>query len=216
MREIEEYKPSARELVFCLTSEFQWLELLRNNGKAYEPVLDYLIDLGKHYEQDDDNDESKRYQSKTISAVTGINSSKIKKILVEIYNDIFELNNSNPELFNNGEKYLYELCFSHFSNFGYFYLWLPVMLKPFDRFDFHFVYAKLKTSSFWVEDVSHRHEYGKTIVDVSLKGGYPNKYRELLLERAKFMEDISYFELRDLSEFQLDEKLMKYARQVKL
>ena len=27
MREIEEYKPSARELVFCLTSEFQWLEV---------------------------------------------------------------------------------------------------------------------------------------------------------------------------------------------
>lgn len=216
MRNTEEYKPSARELVFCLTSEYQWLELLKNNGKVYEPVLDYLIDLGKQYEEDVDNDESKKYQSKSISAATGFNSSKIKKFLAEIYNDIFELNYSKPELFNNGDKYLYEMCFSYFSFNGYFYLWLPVMLKPFDRFDFHFVYAKLKTSSFWVEDVSHRHEYGKTIVDVSLKGGYPNKYRELLLEKVKFLNDISFHEIINISDFQLDEKLKRYARSEKL
>ncbi len=216
MKNFEEFKPSARELVICLTSEYQWLELLKNNGKTYKPVLAYLIDIGKQHEQDINSDDSIKYQSKTISEVTGINSSKIKKILVDIYNDIFDLNYSNPELFNNGGSYLYEMCFSYFSYYCFFNVWLPVMLNPLELFDFFFIRAKLRTSSFWVVDISHRHEYGKTIVSANLKGGFPNKYRELLLAKAEFMREISISEKYELSDYLLDEKLTKYARRDKL
>lgn len=216
MRNIEEYKPTSRELVNCLTSEYQWLELLKNNGKVYQPVLDYLIDIGKQYDQNTDNYDYKKNQLKAISENTGISTPKIKKNLIEIYNDIFELNYSNPELFNNGGTYLYELRFSYFSYYGYFNLWLPVMFNQFDRFNFYFISAKVETSSFWVVDIFHRHENGKTNVSVNLKGGFPNKYRELLLAKAEFMNEISFREKYELYDYQLDKKLIEYARREKL
>ena len=216
MTNIEEYNPTARKLVFSLSSEYKWLELLKNNGKEYEPILDYLIDLGKRYEQDIDIDNCKKYQSKTISTITGINSLKIKKLLEDIYNDIFKMNYSNPELFKNDGKYLYDLCFSNLSYFSHFYVWFSVMLNPFNSFDFSFINAKVDNSTFWVHSVNHYHEYGKRVVRAYLYGGYSNKYRELLFEKARFMKDISYKKMSEIFDYQSDEILIDYARREKL
>lgn len=152
MRQISEYTPSARQLVSCLTSEYQWLNLLKNRGKDYEHILDYLITLGEETRNESDYD-SKKYQSNVISMNTGTPASKIKKYLTNAYNDILELNSAEPELFRNGGKYLYCLWFSNRlrDHYCYFNLWLTVPLNIFDSFSFHFIYAKVNESHFWVE-----------------------------------------------------------------
>mgnify|MGYP000898278231 CR=1 FL=1 len=216
MKEFQEYNPTARQLVSCLVSEYQWLNLLKNKEKGYEPILDYLINLGKEYEFEDSIFDWKKFQSKTIAENSGIKTSNLKKMLVNIYEDIFQLNHKSPELFKNGEMYFYELCFTNDKYTCNFNLWLPVLLSPLDLFDFHFVEAKMNISYFWVEGIAHYREYGKTKTTADLKSGFPNKYRELLLSKADFMKEISFDEKYNLSDYDLDKKLRKYAMRDKL
>jgi hypothetical protein len=217
MTESLKYTPSAREMVRCLISEYPWLSLIKNQGKKYDPILDYLITVGKEKESQDSSYESK-YQSKVISEITGIKTSNIKKFLQEAYNDILELNLSNPELFCNGGKYLYRFSFSYLSYYYYsfFHLWLSAPLNLFESFDFPFIYAKVKCGYFWIEDIVHEQEYGRSLVTVTLKGGYPNLYRSLLLSKAQFTDEIPLDDIINLSEYQIEEKLKKYAKQQKL
>jgi len=41
MRKIIEFTPRAELLIKCLTSEYQWLELLKGKNKKYEPLLEF-------------------------------------------------------------------------------------------------------------------------------------------------------------------------------
>jgi hypothetical protein len=213
----EEYKPDVRTLVRCLISEYQWLDLLKNRGKMYEPILDYLACLGKQNRYERCSCDVKQYQANTISDVTGISISKIKKHLTNIYDDILELNSSQPDVFSNGGQYHYVLNFRYFSfTYNDFNVWFSVPLARLDTVEFFFISAKLQTSHFWVEDIRHIHEYGKVSVEVDLKGGFPNVYRELLLSKAEFMHEIDFRDKYQLYDFQIDEKLRKYAIHEKL
>jgi hypothetical protein len=217
MREIESYNPSARNIAHCLSTEYQWLALLKNKEKEYEPILDYLMVIGEQTFMDIDPLDSKRFQSNKIAEITGIKSPKIKKFLTQIYEDLLELNNSTPKLFCNGGIYHYTLHFYYHSYvYSHFNIWLPTPLAYLDAFEFYFISAKVRTGFFWVESIAHRHEYGKTVVDVTLKGGFSNRYRELLLAKAVFMNSITINEKYDLSDYQIDERLKTYARKEKL
>ena len=128
-----------------------------------------------------------------------------------------ELNSSNPELFCNGGKYLYRFSFRYLSHYySFFHLCLDVPLNIFECFDFPFIYAKVKSSYFWIENIGHEREYGKIIVTVTLKGGYPDLYRSLLLSKAQFTNEITFDDMINLSEYRIDEKLKKYAQQQNL
>ena len=137
---IEEYKPDARTLVSCLISEYQWLDLLKNRNNAYEPILDYLICLGEQERGETSHYDVKRHQANTISDVTGISASKIKKYLTNIYDDILELNRLQPNIFCNGGQYHYVFNFRNFSYaYSDFNLWLSVPFAPLETFEFFFI-----------------------------------------------------------------------------
>ena len=108
----------------------------------------------------------------------------------------------------------------HFRHYSYIYsnfnIWLPVPLNRLETFDFSFISAKLNIGHFWVSDIKYRHEYGKISVDVSMRAGYPNRYRELLLAKAEYMGEISFLEKYRLYDFQMDEKLKEYSKREKL
>jgi hypothetical protein len=93
---------------------------------------------------------------------------------------------------------------------------MAVPLVRLDTVEFFFISAKLQASHFWVEDIRHIHEYGKVSAEVDLKGGFPNVYRELLLSKAEFIHEIDFRDKYQLYDFQIDEKLRKYAIHEKL
>ena len=217
MIQYEDYNPDAKLLVNSLTTEYQWLPLLKGRNKPYEILLDYLHNLGVKSNLGTENYDNKEFQSNRIAEITGIKVSKIKGWLTKIYNDILELNYDEPELFNNGCLYHYVLYFNYHS---YFYedfnVWLPTILNRFDRFEFNFIEAKLNTRSFWVKDISHTYKNGKATTQIELKGGFSNVYRELLFEKAIYMRKISSLSKFKLYDFQMDEILMEYAKKEKL
>ena len=217
MLKTEEFKPDARLLISCLTQEYQWLLLLKNQNKPYEPLLDYLYDLGKHESIDYQNYDSKKHQCKTIGEAIGINPSKIKNWLIAILNDILELNSQKPELFRNENQYHYILSFNyHTYRFNNFHIWLPVPLNRFDKIEFGFASCLVNNFNFWVKEIAHTHEYGKDSVFVELDGRFPNLYRDILLDKAEFLKDFSFLERFELPSFQLDDKLRVYGRKEKL
>ncbi len=118
-------------------------------------------------------------------------------------------NSSNSELLCNGGKYLYRFSFSYLSYYYYsfFHLWLDVPLNLFECFDFPFIYAKINCGYFWIENIGHEHEYGKSITAINLNGGYPNLYRSLLLAKAQFTNEITFDDMINLSEYQIEEKI---------
>lgn len=217
MIQYEDYNSDARLLVNCLTTEYQWLPLLKERNKPYEILLDYLYELGVKRSLQTENYDSKESQSNRIAEITGVKISKIKGWLIKIYNDILDLNFEKPELFNNGSLYHYVLYFNYYS---YFYegfnIWLPTILNRFDKFEFYFIDAKLSTRSFWVKDISHTYENGIATTHVELKGGFSNTYRELLLDKAVYMKEISSMSKFKLYDFQMDEILIEYAKKEKL
>jgi hypothetical protein len=217
MIQYEDYNPDAKLLINCLTTEYQWLPLLKERGKPYEVLLDYLYELGTKRNLGTENYDRKESQSNRIAEITGVKISKIKGWLIKMYDDILGLNYDEPELFNNGSLYHYILYFNYHSHFYEgFNIWLPTILSRFDKFEFYFIKAKLSTRSFWVKNISHTYENGKATTQVELKGGFSNVYRELLFEKAIYMKEVSFMEKHKLYDFQIDKILTEYAKKEKL
>jgi len=217
MLKTEKFKPDARLLISCFTHEYQWLLLLKNKDKPYEPLLDYLYDLGKHESISYQNHDRKKHQCNTIGEAININPSKIKNWLTTILNDILELNSQKPELFSNENQYHYILSFNHMLHwFSGFHIWLPLPLSRLDKFEFYFARCLVDCSNFWVKEITHSYEYGKNNVFIELDGSFPNLYRDILLDKVEFLREISLLEMLHLTSFQLDEKLREYGRKEKL
>lgn len=212
MKQYEHIVKSA-DYIDSLISEYQWLNMLKGKDKPYESLLDYLMKLGEFESLDEDNYSRTKRQITHIANELNCKNTHITKWLPKIYDDIFTLNNEAPELFykENALKYV----FSFNSDCGYSYglqLWMPIILNKYDTFIFNFIKAKVNQSHFWVKNVSVIHEYGKLYYQIDLKGGYLNSYRELLLEKVKFINAISWHDLIESSDYDLDDKLREYER----
>lgn len=217
MRKIVEFKPRAELLIKCLISEYQWLSLLKGKNKKYDLLLDYLEKLGEEDKLDLDDYDRKSYQSSGISETTGVKLANIKKYLTQIYEDILALNYDYPELFKEGHPHRYSLYFRHLDHcYNDFNIWLPTELHRFDRFNFPFIAEKVDWGYFWVKSIMHIHEYGQCKTLIEMAAGSANIYRELLLDKADFMSEISINDIYSLTEYQMDEKLKIYGRREKL
>lgn len=216
-RIIEEYQPRSEELIESLTSEYQWLPLLKGQGKKYEPILDYLYSIGAEDDKDPDNFDYKKAQSTKIAKATGINMASIKRYLSLIYNDLLTLNYEQPSLFDNGNPHQYRLSF-RYDNYQYrnFNIWLSNELNLFDRFYFNFIKGKVNYMYFCVDNIYYIHKHGKSVREVSMSSGNSNLYRKLLLDKALFMHEIYDYEEYNLRRSEIDEKLRKYGRREKL
>ena len=218
MKTIEEYTPDARTLANCLISEYQWLLLLINKKKPYQFLLKYLIELGKEENANPDDYQREKRQSNKMAEVIGVRPSNIKKWLIEIYEDILDLNYNSPQLFNiNNYSFLYRFSFSAYSyNYYGLNLWIPNIMSRFDSVELFFIRAKMNQHHFWIKEITHEYSNGHLISLVQLEGGYYNSYRELLLDKAGFLHDISLSERYNSHLYTIDEKLRQYARQEKL
>lgn len=65
---------------------------------------------------------------------------------------------------------------------------------------------------FWIEDIDHEYVNGEINTTIYLEQGVRNQYREFLLERALFENEISFDEVDKASDYSIDKKLRKIYR----
>ena len=136
----------------------------------------------------------------------------VTKWLGRIYDDIFELNYEQPELFKgNGVRHKLHFRYTH-GTAAWLKLWLKATPRIHETFHCYFVKAKVRVESFWVKEVSHNIENGEQEIDVFLEGGFINRYREWLLDRAQFEGYLSFQEIFELKDYQIDEQLFEFSR----
>jgi len=198
------HKPSTHEIFLCLSWMKAYSQILLNatKNKKYSDLLRWLLDK-KFYEGERDKVTIKR-----IAIDCNTKTADVTKFIVEIYEDIFALNEEKPELFqDNGIKT--ELYFRHYDNRCGFSVALPTLPREFETFKFSFVKAKMGIDWFWVKKVEHEIENNRTMITVWLEGGSPNKYREFAVEKALFRNDIGLMDVYQKQDFEIDDELKK-------
>ena len=189
------YEPSTIETFHCIASMPKWAKLLIdvNPDKPYNEMLKGLVQRNFY------NERNERLTIKSIAADLKTDTGKVTKWLTAIYQDIFELNENNPELFcQNGIAVT--LYLHYFDDSAAFKVSLPALPREYEMFRFYFVKAKMGTDYYWVHRVEHSIENDTYETCIWLRGGLTNKYREFLYDKAKFYNRIGFMDTIDKSE----------------
>ena len=204
-----ENSPGIREIMYALEDECEWMEFIRDNGKDYVKLIDFL--LSERVINGDPKEGTRR--RKTVSDYAsrlGEKPATVNKWFRQIYADIFDLNEEHPELFvNEGEQRCAFFYCSKYDKSGFWFnLGVKNIPRVGDRFEFSFPKAVTATSVFFVKEVAHRHEHGKVEIEIELRGRYfkGESYRDLLVDKALFLEMISIGDVFG-PDYMLDDKL---------
>lgn len=204
------YKPSAKDIFRSLECEYKWLDLLK--GKPYEA----LIPVIKCEACKSEDETSDRFSVKALADAIGVTPGKVTTWLNKMYEDLMVLNDKSPELFgSNGQ--LYELSFKgYYEQTAYFKLWLDKPVNKGEPFQWDFMKAATGTYYFNVHHISHEFKGGKQASRIDLKAGMGNTYREMVLEKAKFHDLLSFDELYRLNDYELNRLLLTRVEGVRL
>lgn len=205
-----EKNPAIRDIIYALDEERQWMELVRDDRKPYSKLIDFLLSEPIH-DEDTDPEVLKKMTVTNYSVHLGEKQATVNKWLRQIYADIFDLNDKHPEQFvNPGEQ----MCTLHyysraFKSGFWFKLGVKSIPRVGERVDFTFPCAITDTAVFIVRKVTHRFTHGMAEIDIELSNEYRNDngYRDLLLDKARFLGLIS---IEDIfaPDYVLDNKLM--------
>ncbi|MGG9970919.1 hypothetical protein ACQ33O_03900 [Ferruginibacter sp. SUN002] len=203
------HEPSTHEIFGCISRTPTYSKLLLENGpeKTYTAFLSWLI------EKDFYNDKYEKISIKKMAADFKADSTKATIWIKEIYQDIFELNNDRPELFQNNDLKV-SLYMKSYDNSCCFSTCMSVLPREFETVRFPFVHAKIGTDYFWVKKVEHEIEDNKIATTLWLEGGFVNKYREFALDKALFEGWIHFMDVYEKHSFELDNEIKKIYRNV--
>jgi len=95
-----EKNPAIRDIIFALDEERQWLELVREDGKPYSKLIDFLI-KEPVYNEDSDPEVVKKMTVTSYAARLGEKQSTVNIWLRQIYSVILDLNDKYHERFVN-------------------------------------------------------------------------------------------------------------------
>lgn len=202
------HEPSTHEIFYCIGAATNYPKLLdeQKPNKAYIDFLRWLI------EKDFYNDRNEKITIKKIASDFKSDTAKVTKWIHEIYNDIFELNNDKPELFQK-EGIKVTMYMKSYDNSCTLAIAMPVLPREFETVRIYFVKAKIGIDYFWVKKIEHTIVDNTTEVTLWLEGGFLNKYREFALDKALFQERIYFMDVYEKHAFELDEELKKIYRQ---
>ncbi|HSZ85755.1 MAG TPA: hypothetical protein VK787_06975 [Puia sp.] len=196
---------STKQIFHCLAEMPGWCEiLLKNRPGAYSEFLQWLL-------QKDFFEIEKRIVIRNIAKEFGADPAKITKWIVLIYEDILDLNEEMPALFKAG-AISHELWFNNREQFAVVNMGLMVTPRLHERFDFWFIKAKVGRNYFYVKEIEHDVRRGEHTIRVHLVGGFANRYREQLVDRAYFEKLIDFKTHRNPSAWDLDDKLRKWYK----
>ncbi len=197
-----------------LADQVQWMKLIRDESKAYTRLIDYLVPKW--------NPKNILFPNEVDIQTVAFYANELKekpatvnKWFRQIYNDIFDLNERHPEFFASPEDYLCSFIYNSKQDRSGFWFNLGVKTVPRvgDCFSFYFVKAVTDTYDFVVKDVTHRCQNGRLEIEIELVDRIYNKnsYRNLLIEKARYLKLISIEDLYD-SEYHLNDKLKEIFR----
>lgn len=201
------HQPTTHELLLCLESMPKWVEiLLQNSDKAFCPFIKWYSSANFYKERTD------RVTIKQLAKDYRIaDSVKITKWISEAYNEILLLHMEQPGLFSGTGIKITCYC-KNFNDSATLVLWFPSIPRMYDEIRVEFLKASLGVAFFWVEKVSFSFENDGTDVTLYLKGGFPNQYRHVLLQRAEFEGLLSLQELHFNTDYENDKELLDYYR----
>ena len=173
-----------------LADQIQWMELIRDEGKAYTKLIDYLIS-----EWSPKNDlVSDDIEIRTVAYYADVLKEKpatVNKWFRQIYNDIFTLNEEHPELFAAPGEQLCSFIYGSRRDRSGFWFNLGVQSLPRigDFISLYFVKAVTDCYEFVVKEVTHRYQNGRMDIEVELADQLynTNSYRKLLIDKAEFL-----------------------------
>lgn len=198
-------KPSTISVFYSMTSCPRWVNLLTGNNKPYQSFLSKLNSVNFLKER------RERTTIKQMADAFHFKREQLTKWISEMYEDIFDLNYDNPELFKD-EGIKHELYFKGFRTSASFTLWLKCTPRVFEKVDFFFLKAKLESTSFWVKDLQHQFDESEHTINVWLESSIRNKYRELLIDRALFFDRLGFMDVYRKNEFEIDDKLKLFYK----
>lgn len=214
---LDNYVPKIKAIKFSLLSEARWMRLLSGLGKPYEHIIEGFIEIANYWNTDNCESKDREVTIKWIAEKLNETPQNINKWLPRIYQDLFELNDSRPELFaSEGEI----LCCFLLSGFEYdrtcaFSFGVPTIPHRGDSLSFRFTNAALDCESFYIQDVRFSRFFGETNIFIHCdpRNSYrsTNHYREFLLEKARFMNQINY-KTESRANMYLDEMLQFYEK----
>jgi hypothetical protein len=201
------HQPSTLEIFYCLSGMPIYSKILaeQSTDKPYSGLLQWLI------ERDFYNDQTDKIAIKKIASDYKSDSTKVTKWIKMIYEDIFELNDNKPELFQ-ADGIKLSMYIKHYDNSCMFYTALPVLPREFETVKFPFLKSKVGIEDFWVKKVEHEIIENTSNVTIWLKGGTVNKYREYAVDKALFQGWIHFMDVYQKHDFELDEKLKRLYR----
>lgn len=172
------------------------MNLLKDKDKEYSRLIDFLENEWSSMKESDDYNW-KDYTVTHYAECLGEKSTTVNKWLRQIYVDIFDLNERQPELFVNPGEYLCSFeCSSPYNNNTGFWFHLGVRTIPRigDTFSFYFVRPVIHFKDFEIADVTHRYENGKMWIEIYLEPHFwhNNSYRRLLIDKARFLGYLGY------------------------
>lgn len=210
----EKYVSSIRDIKVSLFSEYQWISLLPLRGKPYKHIIDGLVKIGEYWNSDDSDREDGAFTIKWMAEKLHETPAHVSKWLRAIYADLFELNCSEPELFVADGEILCGFWFSGFQEERYcsFSFGLPALPHVGDMLNFYFVRAVLGCDFFYIKDIYHNRDKGKTSIIIDCEAGVRyNRFRELLLDKTRFMNEIGIMTEHDARPY-LDDMLRSYEK----
>lgn len=169
------------------------------DNENYKPILDFL--MAKDYLDDDiDIPNFKEMEEKL-----GIKMHHLRKTLKKLYDDIFDYEKGVKFNFNDVEIIFFLKNFDNTHSFTCKNLaYIP---RVGEDLELQFVHAKLNTSYFYVDSITHSLREGQQIIYISLKSGLYNSYWKIRKDEAKMKREFSFNDLIELDEWDLKKKL---------
>ena len=201
------HHPSTQEIFTCIASMPQWSRLLfqQRPHKPYNDFLKWLINTNFLKEKNE------RITIKMMAAGFKGDATKVTKWIHAIYDDILELNDEQPQLFQTAGIPV-SLTMKYDDNYCYVNSSLPVLPREYESFRFPFVKAKMGIEHFWVKNVSQMIEADTTQITISLYGGELNRFREFALDKALFQGWIHFMDIYQKHPLEIDKELQDLNR----
>ena len=148
---------------------------------------------------------------KFISEATNTKREKATKWIRQIYDDIFLLNEEQPNLFKT-EGMKCGLYFSHYDMYCYFYRWLNFTPRLFEHISWNFIRGKMSHGEFWVKRIDYDLNEAEPMAQIYLDGAVLNLYEVLLKDRALFERVIDYTDEIHKGKFEVEKILMDHYK----
>lgn len=204
---LKDLKLSSREMLLDISAMRERSKTLLNQGKEYDQLLRYLISLNYFY------DEEVRLPSiREISEATGIEYSKVRKYIRQIYVDLVLRHYVNEDEFNASFSFgsvRYTVSISGRDG-RYMYMEvdeLPVIPRVGENVEIPYFKAYLDDRNFHVKSIEHRLNDRGQEIHISVRPGRFNIYFDYLKEKAYEKGDLSIHDYFDLDDWAISGKL---------